>query len=96
MEFILPLIYILTIWIISIIVTVFDKLAAKKERRRVRESTLLLLAALGGAGAMLATMKTIRHKTRKPKFMITLPVFFLIHIAVAAFYVKLCLDGIIA
>ena len=72
--------YIAVLWVISIAVTVYDKAAAKKKARRVPERTLLWLAALGGAGAMLATMKTIRHKTQKKKFMITLPVFLVIHI----------------
>jgi len=79
-------IYILVLGIISIIITVYDKIAAKKSMQRIPEKTLLLFALLGGAGAMLATMKTIRHKTRKKKFMILLPIFFVIHITCITLY----------
>lgn len=73
-------IYFFIISVISVIVTVHDKRAAIKKNRRVRESTLLLLGAIGGAPLMLLTMLTIRHKTRKAKFMVPLPVFSVIWI----------------
>ncbi|MBR6408045.1 MAG: DUF1294 domain-containing protein [Clostridia bacterium] len=59
--------------IISVVVTVSDKLRAKKHKRRVPENTLLLLSVLGGSAAMLITMLTIRHKTKKLKFMAGIP-----------------------
>ena len=42
----------------------------------------------GGACAEWLTMLLIRHKTRKKKFMVTLPVFAVVHLAVifGAFY----------
>ena len=43
--------------------------------RRVPERMLLLFGALGGAPLMLAAMLLCHHKTRKPKFMLTLPLF---------------------
>ena len=82
------LIYAVIIAIISIIATIADKIKSKSNKRRIKESTLLWFGFLGGAGIMYLTMKIIRHKTRKKKFMITLPIFFVIHIlmAVAIFY----------
>lgn len=65
---------------LAVIVTVKDKLAAKKRQRRVPERALLLIGALGGSLAMLITMLIIRHKTRKPKFMVGLPVILAVHI----------------
>lgn len=59
--------------LVSIAVTVHDKVAAKAARRRVPERTLLILAALGGGAAMYLTMHLIRHKTRKAKFMVGIP-----------------------
>jgi uncharacterized membrane protein YsdA (DUF1294 family) len=66
--------YLLIISIVSVCVTVYDKWAAKKRpKERTRESTLLLLSALGGSVAMLLTMYSIRHKTKHMKFMIGIP-----------------------
>lgn len=80
----LPGSWLVLISLISIIVTVADKSAARRGRRRVPERTLLLLAALGGAVAMYITMRLIRHKTRKAKFMVGIPAIFLSELAVAA------------
>ncbi len=70
-------IYLAVISIISVIVTVADKVNAIRHRRRVRERTLLILAALGGSAAMLITMLLIRHKTRHLKFMLGIPLIIL-------------------
>ncbi len=72
--------YLALISIISIIVTIADKAAAKAKRRRVPEKTLLLLGLFGGAAAMFITMVIIRHKTKHAKFMIPLPLFAVVHI----------------
>lgn len=65
---------------VAVALTVYDKLAAKSApRHRIREATLLTVAALGGAAAMEVVMLLIRHKTRHPKFMVTLPLFILFH-----------------
>ena len=77
------MIYMAAVSVGSIIVTVLDKAAAKRHAWRVPERTLLILAALGGAPAMLVTMLIIRHKTRHLKFMLGLPLIILLQ-AVAA------------
>lgn len=51
----------------------WDKRSAKKGRRRVRESTLLWLCALGGAAGGLLSMHLFHHKTRKKPFAIGVP-----------------------
>lgn len=59
------LIYFGVICLISLIITVYDKIAAKAfTKHRIRERSLLLLAAFGGAPVMLFTMALIRHKTQ--------------------------------
>ena len=74
--------YLLIISIISVCVTVYDKWAAKKRpKERTRESTLLLLSALGGSVAMLLTMYSIRHKTKHMKFMIGIPLIIVVQVA---------------
>lgn len=70
-----------TVSVLSIVMTIYDKLAAKNNARRISEKALLLTGLLGGATAMFITMKTIRHKTRHIKFMITLPIMSVLHIA---------------
>ena len=71
---------------LAVILTVYDKRAAKtRPRHRVRERTLLFTGLLGGAAAMLCTMLLIRHKTQHKKFMLGLPVMLLLHAAALAF-----------
>ena len=75
------IIFLAVISALSIIITVYDKLAAKSGNRRIPEKTLLLTGFFGGATAMFITMKIIRHKTRHMKFMISLPLMSVLHIA---------------
>lgn len=81
-------VYYLILGLISIFITIWDKLAAKRRARRVPERTLMLLGLLGGALPMYAAMLAIRHKTRHKKFMIGLPLLILLHIALAALLVR--------
>lgn len=60
--------------IAAMILTIVDKVRAKNHEWRVPENTLLLVAAFGGAAAMLVTMLIIRHKTQHRKFMGGLPI----------------------
>ena len=77
--------YVLIISVISLCVTVYDKWAAKKRpKERTRESTLLLLSALGGSVSMLLTMLAIRHKTKHIKFMLGIPLILVFQIALIA------------
>lgn len=70
----LPWLYLAAISLISVIVTCYDKIAAKKlPKHRTREKTLFLLSALGGSVAMFVTMQMIRHKTKHRSFMIGIP-----------------------
>lgn len=43
----------------------YDKLCARKHRRRVPESVLHLLEIAGGAATIIILMYAIRHKNRK-------------------------------
>lgn len=80
--------YIALITLVTVIVTAYDKIAAKKRpKHRVPEKTLLLLGILGGALGEYITMLLIRHKTQHKKFMIGLPVILVIHaVLIAALY----------
>lgn len=77
-------IYLAAISLISVIVCIYDKIAAKHNpKHRTRESTLLLLSALGGSIAMFITMQMIRHKTKHVKFMLGIPLIIVLQAAVA-------------
>ena len=77
------LIYIAVISALSLVVTVYDKIAAKKmPRHRTREATLLIMSALGGSVAMLLTMLVIRHKTKHVKFMLGIPLIIILQVGV--------------
>jgi len=77
----LPYIYLAVISIIAVIVTCYDKIAAKKlPGHRTPEATLLFISALGGSVAMFITMQLIRHKTQHKKFMIGIPVIFVLQV----------------
>ncbi len=51
-----------------------DKRRAKKDRWRIRESTLFLISALGGSVAMYISMRLFPPKTKHKRFMIGIPV----------------------
>ncbi len=76
------LIYIAAISLVSVIVTIYDKFAAKKlPKNRTPERSLMILGLVGGATAMFFTMLMIRHKTKHAKFMVGLPIFIILHVA---------------
>jgi uncharacterized membrane protein YsdA (DUF1294 family) len=70
--------YFLTVSLVAIIITVYDKKIAGSSKRRVPEATLLAWSALGGSVAMLLTMILIKHKTLHNKFMIGIPLIMLL------------------
>ena len=83
MEGLVFFIWFILISAVSIIMTVYDKWAAKHKKRRVPERTLLSLGIVGGAAAMYLTMKCIHHKTKKKKFVVGLPLEILLHVLIA-------------
>ena len=69
----LLLYYLLIINAAGFLLMLVDKWKAKKNRWRVRESTLLIVAALGGSIGSLAGMYLCRHKTQHLKFTLGVP-----------------------
>ena len=81
------LIYFGIISLISLVITVYDKIASKIfTKHRIRERTLLLFAAFGGAPAMLFTMALIRHKTKHFGMITFISVFTLVYLAASVAY----------
>ena len=85
MDFQWLLVWVAAVTLVGVVLTIYDKLAAKRwPRHRVRESALLWLGALGAAGGMFLAMKAIRHKTLHRRFMIGLPMMFFLQVAAVA------------
>ena len=70
--------YLIVVNLLTWIIYGIDKWKAKRRAWRIPERTLLLLAAAGGCTGALAGMLMFRHKTRKLKFMIGVPVIFVV------------------
>ena len=70
--------YLIVVNLLTWIIYGIDKWKAKRRAWRIPERTLLLLAAACGCTGALAGMLMFRHKTRKLKFMIGVPVIFVV------------------
>ena len=60
--------------LIAFLMMGIDKRRAKRGLWRIPESALILSAVIGGGIGALAGMLLFRHKTRKPKFTVGIPV----------------------
>lgn len=68
------LVWVLLMSIISFVIYGIDKECAKKEKWRIKESTLLLLGFIGGGIGSFIGMKVFHHKTLKKQFKILVPI----------------------
>ena len=74
------LVYLLIINALAFTLMCMDKHYAKKKMWRIPEATLLGAAVLGGSLGALLGMYLFRHKTKKPKFYITVPFLLALHL----------------
>ena len=84
----LLLIYLLIINALGFALMLADKVKARKNLWRIPESTLMLIAALGGSVGSLFGMYTVRHKTKHRKFTLGIPAILLAQIILAAVLLK--------
>ena len=82
------LIYLAAVNLAAFIVYGWDKRLAVRERYRISEKTLILLALFGGSIGSLAATHLFHHKTRKKKFAWGVP-------AILALQAALCIYLII-
>ena len=73
--------YVLILNFVTMLVYGIDKFKAKKRKWRIPESTLLLLAVLGGSIGAWLGMRVWRHKTQHKKFKYGIPVIFILQVA---------------
>ena len=65
-----------------------DKQNARNHKQRISEANLLMFALMGGAFGALIGMKLFHHKTKHAKFLIFVPFFFCVHIAIILYIIK--------
>jgi len=82
------LLYLLMINLIGFFMMWSDKRRAKWGKWRIPEQTLFIVTALGGGIGTIAGMYTFRHKTKKLKFTIGLPVLVILEI-ILVIYLKI-------
>lgn len=75
------LIYLIIINFASFFLYGIDKRRAKKNKWRISEKTLLIMAAIGGSVGALLGMTKFRHKTQKWKFKLLVPIFLILQVA---------------
>ena len=78
--------YLLIINAVGVLIMLADKRRAQKKLWRVPEATLFTIAILGGSIGVLLGMRLFRHKTRKPRFYIGIPLLLALQLALAGFF----------
>lgn len=81
------IVYLIIINVLTFLLYGIDKWKAKADQWRVSEKTLLLTALIGGSVGALIGMQLFRHKTQHWKFRILVPVFLILHVALAVYAV---------
>lgn len=80
-------IYYVVINVITFILFGVDKAKAKSNAWRIPEKTLLGFSFFGGAFLGFLGMRIFHHKTKKPAFYISVPIFMILHIALWVYFV---------
>lgn len=78
-------VYLMIVNVSSFIVYGIDKYKAKKGKWRIPETTLLLLAVMGGSVGALAGIKVLHHKTMHNKFKYGIPFIIFAQIAMVLY-----------
>ena len=77
----LTLYYLAAINVITFLIYGIDKWKAKKHKWRIAESTLLMLAVIGGSVGAWIGMKTWHHKSLHKKFKYGIPLILITQLA---------------
>lgn len=82
------LFYLLVTNVTSFVLFFSDKQKAKKDKWRIKESTLHIAGFMGGIIGSIAAMILFHHKTKKPMFVVITIIALLFNIFVAYEYLK--------
>ena len=77
--------YLSAINVVTFVLFGLDKYNARKGSRRIREVTLMAMAALGGGVGAWMGMRLWHHKTKHRKFRYGIPLILLLQIALIYF-----------
>lgn len=80
--------YLIFINIISLLLFVIDKRKARKKKWRISEMTLLTSSFIGGSIGALVGMYVFRHKTKHWKFIILVPLSFVLHVVLFIYFMR--------
>lgn len=75
-------IYLIIINILCLILMIIDKILAIKKKQRISEFHLLIITLFGGSIGTLLGMILVRHKIRKLKFLLLVPLSLILHILI--------------
>ena len=81
------IIYLVIINILGFLIMGIDKWKAKRGSWRIPENTLFMFAILGGGIGTIAGMYTFRHKTKKLKFTVGMPVIFILEVLLVIYFI---------
>lgn len=79
-------IYLIIINILSLVLMILDKILAIKKKQRISEFHLLTITIFGGSIGTIIGMILAKHKIRKLKFILLVPLSLILHIFI---YIKL-------
>lgn len=83
----LILFYLMLINAVGLLIMLADKQKARANAWRIPEATLMTVAILGGSVGVFLGMRLFRHKTRKPKFTLGVPVIMILQVCAAVYFV---------
>lgn len=83
------LMYLILINIIGFLSMYIDKKRAIKKRHRIKESTLITVALIGGSLGSLVGMYGFRHKTKHKKFTTGIPCIIVLQLISILYLIKI-------
>ena len=77
--------YLLAINIVSLFLYGIDKYKAKKNKWRISEATLLMMAVIGGSIGAWVGMRLWHHKTMHKKFKYGIPIIIIMQVSLVVY-----------
>ena len=83
----IALIYLAVVNVVTFFIYGIDKWKAKKSKWRIRETSLLGLAVLGGSIGAWLGMQVWHHKTQHKKFKYGVPAIIIVQLALIVYFI---------